>query len=211
MSSAVSAPDLQLQQRAYYNLGNTHYRAGERAPEPNGKIDHWEKAVENYKAAAALDPKDADAKFNLEFVKKKLEELKKQQKQEPKQEQQKQQNKQDSDKNDKQKNDKQKQDQQKQQEQPKPEENQHDQADQNKAQDQKRQEQQQAKQDKPQGNDRGEEKEGEPKEANAGTTPGQMTIQEAQQLLDSHKDEERTMIFVPAQKLKDRKRVFKDW
>ena len=102
----------------------------------------------------------------------------------------------------------------KQQEQPKPEQNQHDQADQNKAQDQKQQEPEQAKQDKqdkPQGNDRGEEKEGEQTEANAGATPGQMTIQEAQQLLDSHKDEERTMIFVPAQKLKDRKRVFKDW
>ena len=38
-----------------------------------------------------------------------------------------------------------------------------------------------------------------------------MTVQEAQQLLDSQKGEERAMIFVPAQKLKEQRRVFKDW
>ena len=117
-----------------------------------------------------------------------------------------QQNKQDSDKNDKQK-----QDQQKQQQQTKPEQNPPDQSDQNKAPNQKQNEPDQAKQDKPQGNAPGDEKEGEQTEANTGTTPGQMTIQEAQQLLDSHKGQERAMIFVPAQKLKDAKRVFKDW
>jgi len=36
-------------------------------------------------------------------------------------------------------------------------------------------------------------------------------VQQAQQLLDSQKGEERAMIFVPAQKFKDRKRSFKDW
>ena len=38
-----------------------------------------------------------------------------------------------------------------------------------------------------------------------------MTVREAQQLLDSQKGEERAMIFVPRQKLKDQRRVFKDW
>jgi Ca-activated chloride channel family protein len=41
----------------------------------------WERAVKNYESALALDPKDEDAKFNRDFVKKKIEELKKQQEQ----------------------------------------------------------------------------------------------------------------------------------
>src|SRR5438093_1118685 len=96
---ALNAPDLNLQQRAYYNLGNTCYRAGEQVPDDQARIAQWEKAVESYQSAAALDPQDADAKYNLEFVKKKLEELKKQQ---PKQEQKKNQN---QDKQDQQKQD----------------------------------------------------------------------------------------------------------
>ena len=56
---------------------------------------------------------------------------------------------------------------------------------------------------------KGDEKSGDQTEANA--APGQMTVQQAQQLLDSQKGEERAMIFVPAQKFKERKRSFKDW
>src|SRR6266496_1785872 len=71
-------PDLQLQQRSSYNLGNTLYRKGEQNTEASQKIAAWEKAVQSYENATHLDTQDADAKYNLDLVKKKLEELKQQ-------------------------------------------------------------------------------------------------------------------------------------
>ena len=74
---ATASRDRALQERALYNLGNTAYRLGE--------VDHtkaeplWQRAIKDYESAMVLDPKDEDAKFNLTFVAKKLEELKKQQ------------------------------------------------------------------------------------------------------------------------------------
>lgn len=88
---ATAATDRLLQQRAFYNLGNTAYRLGEVDPAKAEQL--WQRAIKSYESALALDPKDGDAKFNREFVKQKLEELKKQQ-----QEQQQNQQKQDKDK-----------------------------------------------------------------------------------------------------------------
>jgi len=216
--------ELKLQERAFYNLGNALYRAGERGPDANEKISRWEKAVESYQGAVQLDPQDADAKYNREFVKKKLEELKKQQ---PKQDKQNKQNpdKQDRQQQDQQKDQKQKSDSSKpQQQQPKPskpDSKQQEQKDQQQeanqqqnAANQKQKEREQAKQNKenkPEGAGKGDEKSGEQSEGNAAPTPGQMTVQQAEQLLDTQKGEERAMIFVPQQKLKDQRRVFKDW
>src|SRR5262245_425018 len=59
---ATAAPDRMLQERAHYNLGNAAYRQGE-AQQAQAK-QHWERAVKAYEAALALDPNDADAKFN---------------------------------------------------------------------------------------------------------------------------------------------------
>src|SRR5205814_1687687 len=83
---ATIDPDLKLQQRGYYNLGNTLYRLGEQTPDDNGKIHQWQNAVESYTNALALNPQDTDAKYNLDLVNRKLEELKKKQ---PQQQQQK--------------------------------------------------------------------------------------------------------------------------
>jgi Ca-activated chloride channel family protein len=76
---ALTAPDLQLQQHAFFNLGDTLYRLGEETTKLNQKISHWEKSVKQFEGALSLNPSDADAKHNLDFVKKKLQELKKQQ------------------------------------------------------------------------------------------------------------------------------------
>jgi Ca-activated chloride channel homolog len=72
------SPDLKLQQMAYYNLGNTLYRAGELKFEPDtegldamGNI--WQQAVKSYEHAAALNTNDADAAYNLSFVKRQIE------------------------------------------------------------------------------------------------------------------------------------------
>jgi Ca-activated chloride channel family protein len=223
-ATAALAPDLKLQEQACYNLGNTLYRQGEQEAEADQKIAAWEKAVQSYEYATHLDPQDADAKHNLELVKKKLEELKQQQ---PKQ------NKQQPDKQDNQQKDKQKQQEKKQQsdsskqqdqqqqekeqkpqQESKPQDQKSDQPpneQQEKASNRKDTQQEQAKQNKPEGAGKGDEKSGEQTEANAAPAPGQMTVQQAQQLLESTKGDERAMIFVPAQKVKERKRSFKDW
>ena len=219
---ALTSPDLNLQERAFYNFGNTLYRAGEQNQGMNEKIQLWENAVQSFHGAVQLDGKDADARYNLEFVKKKLEELKKQQ---PKQDQKQQQNpKQDKEDKEKQQQDRkeqpdsskqqQKQEQKQRPAKPDPQQEQKDRQQQDNRlenADNQKQKEDQAKQNKPQGAGKSDEKSGEQAEANAAPTPGQMTVREAQQLLDSQKGEERAMIFVPQQKLKDQRRVFKDW
>jgi Ca-activated chloride channel family protein len=78
---ALLAPDLQLQERAYYNRGNTFYQLGEMNPDPSKKTEQWERSLKDYESSLKLNPQDSDAKINHEFVKQKLEELKKQQQQ----------------------------------------------------------------------------------------------------------------------------------
>ena len=79
----VNAQDLNLQQQAYYNLGNTLYRLGEQASDPKKKTEPWELALKQYDSAIRLNTNDVDAQFNRDFVRKKLDELKQQQQQKP--------------------------------------------------------------------------------------------------------------------------------
>jgi len=62
-------PDMN-QAQIYYNLGNTFYR-----------LDKYPEAIEAYKKCLEINPNDEDAKYNLEYTKKKLQEKKNQQKQ----------------------------------------------------------------------------------------------------------------------------------
>ena len=86
---ASSSDELQHQAWAYYNLGNTFYRSGK-----------YPEAIQAYQKCLELTPDDEDAKYNLEFVRKKMKEmldkeLQRQQKQDqPEQEKQQQQNQQ---------------------------------------------------------------------------------------------------------------------
>lgn len=82
---ALQTPDLNLQQRAYYNLGNTLYRHGEEqlSSDQDATISSWKAALDSYRAALQLKD-DPDAQYNYDLVKKRLEELKKQQQQKPK-------------------------------------------------------------------------------------------------------------------------------
>lgn len=80
-NAALSSPDLKLQGLAYYNEGNSLFHLGERSADPKQRKEAWEKALTDYQSAMKLSPQDPDAKFNYEFVKKKLEELKQQQEQ----------------------------------------------------------------------------------------------------------------------------------
>jgi len=74
-TAVLTARDVKLQQAAYYNLGNTKYRMGQTLENIDDIQQAWEQAVKFYESAAKLDPKDADAKFNLEFVKRNIQML----------------------------------------------------------------------------------------------------------------------------------------
>ena len=80
---ALKTDQVGVQQRAYYNIGNTQYRLGQKTEQssPEDTIKTWQAAVQSYDAALHLDAQDGDARFNRDFVEKKLEQLQKQQKQ----------------------------------------------------------------------------------------------------------------------------------
>jgi Ca-activated chloride channel family protein len=96
-----------IQEQAHYNLGNTLFRKGEAALRslqkegtPDGlqtmtapaemlqsTIETWESAIEHYESVLSLNPDNYRAPHNIEVVKKKIEELKKQKEEQEKQEQ----------------------------------------------------------------------------------------------------------------------------
>jgi Ca-activated chloride channel homolog len=220
LNKALITDDLDLQQRTYYNLGHAHFRAGEEVQDPNTKTEQWENALRAFQNSANLNPQDEDAKYNVEVVKKKLEELKKQQekqqdkkdddKKDEKKDENKEQKQDQSDKKDQgkdQKQDQQKQDQQKQDQQEKPKEDQSKPQDSQEAKkpDEKKPDQQNAQ--KP-GDKDDKSKEGQGASA---MRPMQMTQQQAQQLLDAQKSDERALLFVPQLRTNRQQRVLKDW
>ena len=71
------------QEDAYYNLGNTLYRTGQKTEQssPQQTMDTWTQAVKAYDTALQLRADDADSKFNRDFVKRKIKDLKDQQNQ----------------------------------------------------------------------------------------------------------------------------------
>ena len=219
--SSLLAPDLPLQQSAFYNMGDTQFRIGESQTELSEKQQSWEQAVTSYESALKLNPKDGDAHDNLEFTRKMLEQLKQQQKQ-----QQDQKDKDDQKKDDKkdqkdsssgkdQKKDGQK---KKDQEQPsKPDQNQENKKpEENKNASKPDPEKEKSQQKKPGKEDPKSPQPGEQsdeEEAQQQRVPlGMMTRRQAQQLLDAQKEEERAMIFVPQVRTnRPTDRVFKDW
>jgi Ca-activated chloride channel family protein len=80
---ALDTDQVGVQQQAYYDIGNTQYRVGQKTEKssPQDTIKAWQSAVQSYDAALKLKSDDADAKYNRDFVQKKLDELQKQQKQ----------------------------------------------------------------------------------------------------------------------------------
>ncbi len=76
--NTLRSTDLGLQEQAYYNLGNAGYRVGEAAlakQDVEGTKARWKQAIDEYERALRLRADDADARYNLEFVRRKLAEL----------------------------------------------------------------------------------------------------------------------------------------
>jgi len=211
-NAALAAPDLKLQQSAYYNHGNTLFRLGEANPDPAKRTESWEKALKDYELSMKLNGQDPDAKFNHEYVKKMLEELKQQQQQQQKQ-----------DKSDqKQDQNQQNQQQQGQQNQQQQNQNQNQQQQQQQAQQQDPQEQQQQQQQQAQQQQQQQQKEQQQAQAQQANqkeddkdreayAAGQMTPQQAEQLMDAQKGDEQVLQMKPEGKPVDTSRPFKDW
>ncbi len=97
--TASTASDAVLEGRAYYNLGNCKYRQGRLKENTNlgEAISLYREALDYYKQALDRTPEDTNAKYNHEFVERKMKELLDKQKQQGQQqsgEQQEQQNQQ---------------------------------------------------------------------------------------------------------------------
>jgi len=167
--AATLAEDIALQQNAYYNLGNSLFQLGEQQADPKDRAKNWELAIKQYETALKLKNEDADAKHNLEFLRKKLEELKQQQKdqnkdQQDEKDQDKDQNKDEKkDQQNKDQKDQQKQDKnqdQKKQDQKDPSKKDQDQKDQQEPQEDSK-DQKQDQQSKPQDDPQKEQKDGQ--------------------------------------------------
>jgi Ca-activated chloride channel homolog len=76
-SQALLSPDKQLQTKSYYNLGNTLYQQGAAEQSDEKKLNNWENALQHYQQALKLDPHNKEAKDNYDYVRKKIDELKK--------------------------------------------------------------------------------------------------------------------------------------
>ena len=73
---ATLSPDLKLQQKAFYNLGNAQFQLAKSAKDLDGLLEGLETAEKTYERAAMLNKNDADAAFNLEFAKNAVEQIK---------------------------------------------------------------------------------------------------------------------------------------
>ncbi|HEY3851566.1 MAG TPA: tetratricopeptide repeat protein, partial [Steroidobacteraceae bacterium] len=71
------AQRLAVQEDAYYNLGNALYRSGQMTEKSDRgtTIEKWTEAVKAYETALELRADDADSKYNRDLVKRKIEAL----------------------------------------------------------------------------------------------------------------------------------------
>jgi len=83
LDQSLHSDRLDLQENAYYDLGNVLYRVGQEsvAKKPDVTTDKWKKSIASYESALKLNPKDQDAVYNRDLVKRRLAVLEEQQKQ----------------------------------------------------------------------------------------------------------------------------------
>jgi len=82
-SQALLSPDAGLQGKSHYNLGNTLYQRGETQKKDDEKLKDWTNALQHYEQTLKITPDNKEAKENLEYVKRKIEELKQKREQKP--------------------------------------------------------------------------------------------------------------------------------
>ncbi len=221
--AALASPDLELQEKSYYNLGNTLYQAGEQSADSSAKQSAWEQALQNFDAALKLSATDADAKHNRDLVQRKLEELKKQEEQQKSDPKNKNQNKNQKEEKDSQQqsgqNKKDSPDSKKQPQQsppPKPDEKEKNKSPDSSKSDPREEKKPDAKDD-PASQSKADQPKSDPADPSsaktgvAGAQPHLMTEQEAQQVLDASRQNEKPLIFLPPADPRKTSRIFKDW
>ncbi len=181
--SALGSKDVTLKAKANYNMGNALFKQGKL----NEALDFYKKTIEL--TENKTDNKDGeikgireDAKYNYEFVQKKMEEMKQEQQEREEQEEQEKQDQEEEDK----------QEEQKQGDQP-PEEK--DPEEQEQKPDQQQKKQDEKKEDK--GNQGGQQKEQPPEEEKQESPPQpqekkEMTKEEAERILDALRQSEES-------------------
>jgi len=65
---AALSPDLNLQQQAFYNLGNVQFQLAKQAKDLDGLEQGFDAAAKIYERAVSLNTNDVDAAFNLKFA-----------------------------------------------------------------------------------------------------------------------------------------------
>ena len=84
-SASLLAEDLSIQQKSYFNLGNTLFRLGAKSGDPEDREAFWEDAIKGFEDSLQIDKNDADARSNSQFVRKQLEKLRQEMEQQPNQ------------------------------------------------------------------------------------------------------------------------------
>jgi Ca-activated chloride channel homolog len=82
-SQALLSPDAGLQGKSHYNLGNTLYQRGDTQKKDEEKLKDWTNALQHYEQSLKIAPENKEAKENLDYVKRKIEELKQKREQQP--------------------------------------------------------------------------------------------------------------------------------
>jgi len=229
-NEALNSPDLKLLQQAYYNRGNTLFHLGAANSDPEKRKKAWEDALKDYESTLQLNKQDADARHNHDLIQKMLEELKKQQEQQQQNKDNKSDQKQDQiqdqqnqqAKNDQDKQSKDDKSQQNKQDQPQDQKNQqakNDQQDKDKKdKDQKASNQQQdqkqkdaAQKQQPANGSKDKDKSQDKGQEEQAYAVGQMTPQQAEQMLDAQKNEEMLLPVKPEGQPRSANRQLRDW
>lgn len=74
-TAVLSAQDIKLQAKAYYNLGNVHFRLGQQADNLDKLEEAWKESLKQFTHAVELDKTYVDATFNKTFVEERLKQI----------------------------------------------------------------------------------------------------------------------------------------
>jgi Ca-activated chloride channel family protein len=74
-TAVLAAQDIQLQAKAYYNLGNVHFRLGQQAEDLDKLEEAWKESLKQFNRAVELDKTNPDATFNKAFVAERLKQI----------------------------------------------------------------------------------------------------------------------------------------
>ncbi len=209
-AKALSAGESALQADAFYNLGNTRFQEGEaaRRMSPREAVQLWEDGLKQYQNALHINPDHEDARLNQDLLQKRLEELKKQLEQQQRQngdkpEDKEQKQEREPEQEGQKENREQQQDQQQEQRDGKKGETKQE-KEQKKQQGEKESQKQQGGEGKEQEGRQAQPRGGKEKqEQEPRRTPGRMSREEARQMLDALRAEEKKLPMRQPRRLED--------